>query len=65
MEYKDLLEIAAGKSNENKDISDAVKKWLSPPPLDKPEELEKLISTRYRYTGPGKWMKILREAAKS
>ena len=59
MDYDELLKIAAGENtgNGNKDII----KLLSPSALEKPEDLEGIISARFRYTGPGKWVKILRE----
>ncbi|MBI9109200.1 MAG: hypothetical protein JEZ04_20815 [Spirochaetales bacterium] len=40
-------------------------KILSPRPLERAEELENVISSRFRYTGPGKWAKIVRDYAKN
>ena len=62
MDYNELLEIASGTCTGSSDINEDIKKLLSPAPLAEPEDLERIISARFRYTGPGKWMKILRQA---
>jgi len=40
-------------------------KILSPRPLERAEELENVISSKFRYTGPGKWAKIVKDRAKN
>lgn len=64
MNYNDLIKITAGTNLTGADVNDSVRKLLSPRPLENPEELEKIISARFRYTGPGKWVKILKDSEK-
>lgn len=58
MKYNELLEIYRNPTIEN----NAVEKILSPKPLKNLQELTEISSSRFRYTGPGKWSKIIREA---
>ncbi|HAK46275.1 MAG TPA: hypothetical protein DCO79_10220 [Spirochaeta sp.] len=64
MHYNDLKKIAAGSEEDFTTVNESVKKLLSPRPLNRPEDLVEMISARFRYTGPGKWVKILKEADK-
>ena len=54
MEYQELLRVAAGDRAGDDSIDKDIKRLLSPAPLKEPEDLEKIISARFRYTGPGK-----------
>ena len=65
MEYNELLRVAAGDRAGDDSIDKDIKRLLSSAPLKEPEDLEKIISARFRYTGPGKWMKILRQGEKA
>lgn len=47
------------------DMNQIHKKILSPRALEEAEELEKVISSRFRYTGPGKWVKIVKDSTKN
>ena len=64
MKYDDLIKTyKTGIAAEG--ISPVHLKILSPRPLQKAEDLEKVISSRFRYTGPGKWVKIVKDYAKN
>ena len=65
MNYNELLEIYKNPETENCENSGtdpAVKRIMSPKPLKDLQELTEISSLRFRYTGPGKWVKIIREA---
>jgi hypothetical protein len=64
MKYDDLIKAyRTGEYTEG--LSPVHMKILSPRPLEKAEELENVISSRFRYTGPGKWVKIVKDCAKN
>ena len=64
MNFDDLIN--AHKNTEIcKELNEHHLKLLSPSPLKEAEELETVISSRFRYTGPGKWVKIIRDYTKN
>ncbi len=58
LDYADLLDI---HRNPEANAGSTILKVLSPGLLEKPEDLEKMVSAKYRYTGPGKWYRVIRE----
>ena len=58
MTYNELLDIYKNKAATD---NAALQKLLKPMPLEKTEELLDSVSSRFRFTGPGKWAKIIRE----
>lgn len=67
MTYKQLLEIYNGPEGGSScsDSEAAVKKILTPKPLKNIKELTEISSSKFRYTGPGKWVKIIKESENS
>lgn len=60
MTYKELLNIY---KNDNNNIKKSeIEKILSPRRISELQEIETIISSRFLYTGPGKWIKILKES---
>lgn len=59
MNYNKLIKIYKGKTSD--ETSEEIKKILTPRPLSSPEELYDIVQTNYKYTGPGQWIKIIRE----
>lgn len=64
MNYEKLIELYKTGEIQN-GCSEFHHKILSPAPLGTATELENVISSKFRYTGPGKWIKIIKEAAKN
>lgn len=65
MTYNKLLEIYKNPAIKNgiiPEVESSVRKILSPRPLKDIQELTEISSSKFRYTGPGKWVKIIREA---
>ncbi len=58
MTYNKLLDLY---KNGNSTSDEAILKILQPKPLKDAGELEQIVSSRFRYTGPGKWTRIIRE----
>lgn len=58
LDYSSLLDVHRNPDN-NKE--NPILKVLSPGLLEKPEDLENMVSAKYRYTGPGKWYRVIRE----
>ena len=59
MKYDELLEIfrnlGAGAS-----VRPELSELLLPEALKRADELEKVIDSRFRYTGPGPWLDIIK-----
>ena len=65
MDYNELLEIYKNIDAPEQVPPPALRKVLSPSALNNAEELENIISSRFKYTGPGKWTKIIRDNKKT
>ncbi len=63
MQYEELIDLLHHPDNQQTGTGKTVQQLLSPRPLQNPEDLERMISTRFRYTGPGKWVRVLRDTS--
>lgn len=64
MNYNQLIELYKNAESADQTETRAVKKLLSPLPLQNAEDLESIIPSRFKYTGPGKWARIIKESQK-
>ncbi|MDC7126216.1 MAG: hypothetical protein PQJ46_11660 [Spirochaetales bacterium] len=58
MNYTELVKLYKTDSFDDANIE--IKKLLSPAPLEDIENLENIIPSRFHYTGPGKWTRIIK-----
>jgi hypothetical protein len=62
MTYQDLITIIKNEELREIDIDQNYLKVLSPQPLKSPQDLELIISSKFRYLGPGKWKNVIMQS---